>query len=203
MIRPQPASLAPFAEDWVGGDIGGLQALAAELYGFVPEITGITAALNQQLDRLTGGDEGWHEPAASAFTSAWRRDSGTAEVLAVVIGQAAGIIGGLAAELAVIENALEEQAYAASRYGVNIGTDGRPPPVSAGPVADATTASTQHWALAYRQLYGQAMAKAQQARQQATRQLMDLYARVEPGARPVRSKGCVVRATPRSSGDGR
>ena len=44
MIRPQPASLAPFAEDWVGGDIGGLQALAAELYGFVPEITGITAA---------------------------------------------------------------------------------------------------------------------------------------------------------------
>jgi hypothetical protein len=51
MIRPQPASLAPFAEDWVGGDIGGLQALAAELYGFVPEITGITAALNQQLNR--------------------------------------------------------------------------------------------------------------------------------------------------------
>ena len=110
MIRPQPASLAPFAEDWVGGDIGGLQTLAAELYGFVPEITGITAALNQQVDRLTGGDEGWHEPAASAFTRAWRRDSGTAEVLAAVIGQAAGIIGGLAAELAVIENALEEQA---------------------------------------------------------------------------------------------
>ena len=84
--------LAPFAEDWVGGDIGGLHALATALYDFVPEITGVTAALNERSSRLTGGDEGW------------------AQALAAVIGEAAGIIGCLAAELAVIENALEEQA---------------------------------------------------------------------------------------------
>src|SRR5580658_6037823 len=89
---------------------------------------------------------------------------------AQLIGRAAGIIGGLAAELAVIKNALEEQAYAASRYGVNIGTDGRPPPVTGGPAADATTASESYWALAYRQHYDQAMAAAQQAKQQAARQ---------------------------------
>ena len=90
-----------------------------------------------------------------------------------LIGRAAGIISGLAAELAVIKNALEEQAYAVSRYGVNIGTDGRPPPVTGGPAADAATASERYWALAYRQLYDQAM-------QQATRQLMELYTTVEP-----------------------
>jgi hypothetical protein len=99
---------------------------------------------------------------------------------AQLIGRAAGIIGGLAAELAVIKNALEEQAYAASRYGVNIGTDGRPPPVTGGPAADATTASESYWALAYRQHYDQAMAAAQQAKQQAARQLMELFTTVEP-----------------------
>jgi hypothetical protein len=97
-----------------------------------------------------------------------------------LIGRAAGIISGLAAELAVIKNALEEQAYAVSRYGVNIGTDGRPPPVTGGPAADAATASERYWALAYRQLYDQAMAAAHQAKQQATRQLMELYTTVEP-----------------------
>lgn len=121
---------AALAQDWVGGDIDGLRALATTLYGCVPE--------------------------------------------------AAGIIDGLAAELAKFENALQEKAYVASRYGVKIGTDGRPPPVSAGPVADVTAASEQHWALVYRQVYEQAMAQVRHARQQAARQLMDLYARIEP-----------------------
>jgi hypothetical protein len=154
--------LAPFAEDWVGGDIGGLRALATALYGFVPQITGMHAALDQRPTRLTDGDDDW------------------AQALAAVIGQAAGIIGGLAAELAAIENALEEQAHAVSRYDVNIGTDGRPPPVSTGPAVDATTASKRHWVLVYRQRYDQAMTAAQQARKQATRQLRELYPAVEP-----------------------
>ncbi len=121
---------AALAQDWAGGDIDGLRALATTLYGCVPE--------------------------------------------------AAGIIDGLAAELAKFENTLEEKAYVASRYGVKIGTDGRPPPVSAGPAADVTAASEQHWALFYRQVYEQAMVQVRHARQQAARQLMDLYAKIEP-----------------------
>jgi hypothetical protein len=127
----------------------------------------------------------------------------TIEEITAVIGRAAGIIGGLAAELALIETALEEQAYAASRYGVNIGTDGRPPPVSAGDAADATTASTQHWALAYRHLYDQAMAEAQQARQQATRQLMDLCTKVESPRQALATSDSHERQPGRRPGRGR
>lgn len=91
-------------------------------------------------------------------------------------GLAASVVDGLAADLAMIESALADAAHAASRYGVTIGTDGRPPPVPAGPAADASAASEQHWALAYRQAYERAMAEAQQARQHAASQLMALHA---------------------------
>ena len=34
--------LASFAAQWIGGDIHGLHSLAATLYGYLPEITGVT-----------------------------------------------------------------------------------------------------------------------------------------------------------------
>jgi hypothetical protein len=105
---------------------------------------------------------------------------------------AAGIIDGLAAELARSEHALEEKAYVASRYGVKIGTDGRPPPVSAGPAANVMAASEQHWALAYRQVYEQAMEQVRQARQRAARQLTDLYAQIEPSQEPGSRTGTAM-----------
>jgi hypothetical protein len=190
MTRPQAFfSLAPFAADWVGGDIGGLRTLATTLYGFVPEITDITKALDEQVAQLTGGDQGWLGPAAAAFSAAWHRDSVTADALAVLIGRAAIIVDALAVELATIENTLEEQAHAAARYGVKIGTDGRPPPASADPAADpaagAAAASERHWALSYRQEYEQARADARQARQHAARQLMDLCTEIEPPRPPL------------------
>jgi uncharacterized protein YukE len=195
MSSPRPASsLAPFCADWVGGDIGGLRALAATLDSFVAEITDILTALNEQVSQLTGGDDGWHGSAAAAFTAAWRRDSVTAEALAAVIGQTASLLDALAIELARIENGLEEQAYTASRYGVMIGTDGRPPPVPADPGA----ASEQHWTLAYRQVYEQAMADAQQARQQAAGQLMGLYTRLEPSDQPAGQPELLPVSYPRS-----
>jgi len=104
------------------------------------------------------------------------------------VPEAAGLIDGLAAELAELANALEEKAYIASRYGVKIGTDGRPPPVAAGPAADVTAASEQHWALVYRQVYEQAMVQVRHARQQAARQLMDLYAKIEPAPQALASQ---------------
>jgi len=145
------APLAQFAEEWVGRDIAGLQTLATALSGFAAEMSAATHS-----------------------------DPVTATALAAVISQTASIIDGLAVELATIQGALEDEAHVASRYGVAIGTDGRPPPVAARPAADATAASEQHWALAYRQFYEQAMARAQQARQRAATQLTVLFAQLEP-----------------------
>jgi hypothetical protein len=139
------------AEDWVGRDIGGLHALASALSGFAAEMS-----------------------------AAWHSDPVTAATLAAVISQTAGILDVLAVDLARIQSALADEAYLASRYGVAIGTDGRPPPVSARPVADAMAASAQHWALAYRQFHEQAMAQAQQARQRAATQLTVLFAQLGP-----------------------
>jgi hypothetical protein len=185
-VRPQPATgprrpsgagmtaspLAASAEDWLDGDIHGLQALAGALYGHAFQITDVMAVLDQQVSRLTG--RGW--PAGSMFASSWRRASATAQALAAVIVQTAAIVDGLAAELAVIENALEEEAYIASRYGVKIGTDGQPPPVPTGPQADL---SERHWIVAYKLAHERAMADAQQACCHAGRQLTHLYEQIK------------------------
>jgi Family of unknown function (DUF6317) len=173
------------AESWVGGDIGGLRALAATLSGYLPKIAHVMTALDRQASQLTDGIEGWPPQAASAFTSAWRRDSITADALAAVIARAASIVADLAAELAGIQNALEEEAYTASRYDVRIGTDGHPPPVPDRPPADVAAASERYWALAYQQAFELATAKARQARQQAVLRLMDLYATIEPPRRTL------------------
>jgi hypothetical protein len=160
MPDEQGQQLMP-AEDWVSRDIGGLHALASAFFGFAAEMS-----------------------------AARHQDPVTAEALAAVTGQAASILDGLAVDLAMIQSALQDEAYVASRYGVTIGTDGRPPPVSVRPAADATAASAQHWALAYRQVYEQATAQAQQARQHAATQLTALFAQLEPSphalARAVR-----------------
>jgi hypothetical protein len=139
------------AEEWVRRDIGGLHALASALSGL-----------------------------AAGMSTARHSDPVTAAALAAVIGQTAGILDVLADDLAMIQSALRDEAYVASRYGVAIGTDGRPPPVSARPAADAAAASAQHWALAYRQVYQQATARAQQARQRAATQLRALFAQLGP-----------------------
>lgn len=174
MTAEPSAPLPTFAAEWVGGDIRGLHALAATMYEYLPEIAGVTTVLHQEVSLLTGGEPGWHGSAAEAFTAAWRRDADAAEALAAVIGQTARVIGDLAVELAVIEKALEEEAHTAARYGVKIGTDGRPPPRPGGPLRRAAEASERHWARAYRQAYEQAMADAQQARKQAAGRLRDL-----------------------------
>jgi hypothetical protein len=173
MMRQRSASpLAAFAEDWVDGDIHGLQALASALYGHAFQITDVMSVLDRQVSRLA--------PAGSMFASSWRRDSVTAEALAAVVVQAAAIIDGLAVDLAAIENALEEEAYVASRYGVTIGTDGQPPPVPPEPDADL---SGRHWLLAYKLAHERAMADVRQVRQQAVRQLTRLYEQVMPSRR--------------------
>jgi hypothetical protein len=56
----QPVSLAPFAFDWVGGDIHGLQALSIKLSSYVPAIIDVITALDRRAApkalRLSVGD---------------------------------------------------------------------------------------------------------------------------------------------------
>jgi uncharacterized protein YukE len=181
MGRPQSAAaLAPFTEDWIGGNIRGLQNLADTLYSYPPKMNDITETLGKQASRLTSGPEAWEGSSADAFTSAWGRDSVTAQALAVVAGETGSIIDALAATLAGIESALEEQAYATAKHGVPVGPDGQPAPVPEGPPATPAGASYQQWALAYQQVHQQAMADADHARTEAASQLMSLYKQVAP-----------------------
>lgn len=174
------ASLAPFTEDWIGGNIRGLQALADRLYGCVPKMSDIAETLDKQASRLTSGSSAWEGASADAFTTAWSRDSITMQALAVVADETGSIIDALAVTLSEIESALEEQAYATAKHGVPIGSDGQPAPVPEGPTATAAEASYQQWALAYQQVHQQAMTDADRARTEAAGQLMSLYKQVAP-----------------------
>jgi hypothetical protein len=174
MIRSGPL-LAASPVDWLGGGgREGLQALAAALYGCVPAIAA-----------------GPHAPDKQAGQA---DDPGPAGPLAAVVYQAASIVDALATELARIEGALDEQAHTASRYGVRIGIDRRPPPAFAGPPADSGAASEQHWTLAYQEAYAQATAEAHRARQQAARRLADLHATLAP-PRPSRGASAAVQGS--------
>jgi hypothetical protein len=106
-------------------------------------------------------------------------DLATVDTVAALMGQAAGIVDGLAAELAAIRAGLDAQAHTAARYGVTIGTDGQPPPLPDGAAADAAAASVRHWASAYRHAFELARAQARQARLSAARRLTDLCATID------------------------
>jgi len=159
MVRSGPL-LAASTADWLGGGLGGARALAAALYGCVPAIAA-----------------GPHAPDKQAGQA---RDSGPTGPLAAVVYQAASVVDDLATELARIDGALDEQAHTASRYGVRIGIDRRPPPAFAAPPADSGSASEQHWTLAYQEAYAQSTADAYRARQQAARRLAELHAALAP-----------------------
>jgi hypothetical protein len=160
MIRSGPL-LAASAADWLGGGgLAGVRALAAALYGCVPVIAA-----------------GPHAPDKQAGQA---RDSDPTGPLAAVVYQAADVVDNLGTELARIDGELDDQAHTASRYGVRIGIDLRPPPAFAGPPADSGTASEQHWTLAYQEAYAQAMADAHRARQEAARRLAELHATLAP-----------------------
>jgi hypothetical protein len=178
-----PSALAPFAYDWVGGDIHGLSAFAGKMYGYVPDIDDVTTALDKQVTRVVG-DAGWQGSAATAFANAWGRDSLTGQALGMVIDNAGAIVNWLAVELSKLENALEQEADAAAAHGVKIGPDGQPGAVFVGPPSNTAGAEQQAWASAYQQTYTEALALAQQARAAAAGQLMSLYGKIAPPAEP-------------------
>ncbi len=162
-----PSSLAPFAYDWIGGDIHGLSACAGTLYGYVPEIKGVATSLDGTVKGIVGG-AGWQGSAASAFTTAWDRDAVGASALATVTSTTGDVVNWLAVTLSKIESALEQAADEAASHGVSIGSGGQPPQAClASPAAES-------WRASYQGFWNQCMLDAVKARSTAAGELQGI-----------------------------
>lgn len=161
-----PAPLAPFACNWVGGDIHGLSALAGTLYGYAPKVTDVANALDSQVRNVVNA-AGWQGDAASAFSTAWGHDSMTARAVGIASDQVGGTVDWLAVRLSQVESALEKYADEARGHGVSIGEDGMPPEACFGPPASAAEADAQKWATWYQETWQNCMDAAKTARQAA------------------------------------
>lgn len=158
----------------IGGDIGGLAALAARLNTYPPQIDDVVHTLNHQVEGLVH-DASWWGDAANAFKHRWEVDADGAQALGHVLQYVAGAIGNLAGNLRRIEDALETAISEAQAAGVLVGPDGRPPvlPQGASPAVQVAAATyTQEWQLA--------QDMALQARMDANQQLMDVEGLMAP-----------------------
>lgn len=166
------SALAPFSYEWIGGDIRGLSALAGTLYGYVPHITGVTAALDSQVQALVGAC-GWTGSAASAFERAYESDAQAAHGLAALIQDAGEIIDALAVALSRIESDLEHAADKARQHGAPIEANGSPLQAC---LAGTTPAAEQAalWLEWYQAYYADCLAAAQKVRAKAAADLQGL-----------------------------
>ncbi len=159
--------LAPFAHNWVGGDIHGLAAFAGTLYGYVPEMEAVVTALNRKVSQIVT-DAGWQGTAAQAFTGNWENVSAEINAVGLVVIETGSVVDQLAANLSKIENALESAASQAGAHGVQIGADGQPPAVCYG------NKTQEDWRLGYDSFYRQCKAAAENARVQAAGALVKM-----------------------------
>jgi uncharacterized protein YukE len=169
-----PSALAPFAHDWVGGDIHGLSAYAGTLYGYQPKISDVANALNSKV-KATVGAAGWQGTASAAFSGAWDRDAQGCSALTTMTTSTGDVVNWLAVNLSQLESALETAADKTAAHGVPIGPDGEPPQAC---LADATAES---WRAAYQAFYNQAMHDAVNARNEAAAELRSIFDGVTGG----------------------
>lgn len=166
------SALAQFSYDWIGGDIRGLSALAGTLYGYVPEISGVTSTLDDEVTGLVGASR-WTGSAAAAFENAYEADGRAAHGLAALIEDAGEVIDALAVALSRIESDLEQAAAKAKQHGAPIEAQGRPPMVclAASTPKEKEAALWLDW---YQKVYAACMAAAQKVRSQAAGDLQGL-----------------------------
>jgi uncharacterized protein YukE len=176
-----PSALAPFAHNWVGGDIHGLSAYAGTLYGYAPKIGDVANALNSKVS-ATVGAAGWQGSASSAFNAAWGRDAQGCSALSSLTDGTGDIVNWLAVNLSQLESGLESAADKAAAHGVPIGADGAPPQ------ACLANATAEEWRAAYQTFYNQAMHDAVNARNEAAGELQKIFdgvtgGKLQPGDR--------------------
>ena len=167
-----PSGLAAFSYDWIGGDIRGLSALAGMLYGYAPQISAVTSALDSQVQELVGAC-GWTGAAASAFEREYEADAKAAHGLAALVQNAGEIIDALAVALSRIESDLEQAADKARQHGAPFGADGSPAQVC---LAGTTPAAKESalWLEWYQKYYADCMSAAQEVRAKAAADLNGL-----------------------------
>jgi uncharacterized protein YukE len=112
-------TLAATAYDWVGGNFAGLLALQGQCGQVASTIAGADQALSRQVAGIVGAGN-WTGAAASAFTSAWDQGSTAGAQLADGWKRIGTIAGNLAADLASLENALEQAASQLEQQGVAV-----------------------------------------------------------------------------------
>jgi uncharacterized protein YukE len=112
-------SLAPFAYDWVGGDIHGLQMFGEQCSRAATEITSVDQALSRKVASVVAAGS-WQGSAASAFSSAWNADSRAGDQLAQAWNEIGSITGDLAANLATLESDLEQAAHNLEKQDVYV-----------------------------------------------------------------------------------
>ena len=166
------SALAPFSYNWIGGDIQGLSALAGTLYAYAPQISGVTSALDSQVQGLVGACA-WTGAAASAFESQYEADAKAAHGLAALAQDAGEIIDGLAVALSRIESDLEQAADKARQHGAPVGADGSPAQEC---LAGTTPAAKEAalWLEWYQKYYADCMSAAQKVRAEAAGDLNGL-----------------------------
>lgn len=177
-------TLPPFAYRWVGGDIWGLVNFQDACGRVARRLSETDRALAHQVASVVDAGD-WQGGAADAFTAAWDTDSKTGALLADTWTRIGTIAGNLAAELAVLENALEVAADQAEKRGLAIDqATGRPLPddAASGGACLAPQAAAAHGRLAaeYSAYREQILGRASVARANAAAALNAITAALLP-----------------------
>ncbi|NJC69605.1 WXG100 family type VII secretion target [Planosporangium thailandense] len=154
----------------IGGDIGGLRAVAASLTGVVGEVSDTGEYLSKRVDQLVG-DAGWSGAAAEEFKGAWEQDAAALVEIASCTRIAGRCLAELADALDTAQRQLDHAVAAAKAAGMPFTADDQPingPYV--GPAADAATQFSVAAQAAFE--------AAKQARETAIEELHDIAAAI-------------------------
>ncbi|MFE1752854.1 hypothetical protein [Streptomyces anandii] len=164
-------------DSWVGGDIGGLRAMADTYKDAKPKLEEVVRPVGTAVEHLVT-DAHWKGESAESFRGRWSEDALTAGAFANLVHDAGGIIGDLADALSACETALQNAEHVARRKGVPTGDKGVPLQMltASPPSADdrkAIAAMTE-----YAKARDEILHTAQHARLLAADKLRGLYAQV-------------------------
>ncbi len=165
---------------WIGGDLGGLQAMGNTMKPAQGAMGDIVKALSSQVDKVVN-DAGYSGDAATSFRAAWTATSIRVGVLATAtsgIGQALGTLGD---QLQQIEADLYNTAQEAKGRGAQIGQDGKPLSlVITGNPDSAEAKQAREAQKDYTATYDQAIHTAQGYRLQAAKEILEAMKDLTP-----------------------
>ncbi len=165
---------------WIGGDLGGLQAMGTAMKSAPESTQAVVAALGNQVEKVVG-DAGWKGQAADAFRKAWTSTSIQVGGLATTVAGIGRTLGDLGDTLQQIEADLYNAAYEAKGRGAQIGDDGKPLPLAISGDPDSTEAKQARQAQQdYTDTYNSAIKLAQGFRLNAAKTISEVINPLRP-----------------------